>query len=312
MSRRLPPLNPLRMFMVAARTGNLTTAAQELHVTQSAVSRQIGVLESYLGVELFRRERHGVTLTRAGRAYADKVIPAFEALSDATEDLVKDTHQSALRVRTYTTFAAKWLIPRLGEFRERHPQIEVRISTAVPDVDFDRDPVDLAIQFGQGDWPRMQADLLFHDEIEPVCSPAYWAQYAPSRQYPESLLRHRLLVSHYRKTDWDDWLHATGLPSAAEGSTRMSFSTSVLTWQAAIDGLGMAIGQNALLSQEFERGALVRPFQRPILRAQGYYLVRPKLQRESRKVQAFRDWLLETCARTAPSTPSAVNPSSAE
>lgn len=295
MARRIPPLNPLRVFEVVARTENLTSAAQELHVTQSAVSRQIGVLETYLGIELFRRERHGVSLTRAGKAYATQIVPAFNSIADATENLVKGTGQNFLRVRTYTTFAAKWLIPRLSEFRDLHPHIDVRISTGVPEVDFDRDPVDLAIQFGRGDWQRVQSDLLFHDEIEPVCSPAYLAQWAPSRKHPESLLRHRLLVSHYRKSDWDDWLEATGLTDAATPASRMSFSTSVLTWQAAVDGLGLAIGQNALLTQEFSRGALVRPFQRPVVRDQAYYLVRPKLQRESRKVGLFRDWLLAAC-----------------
>lgn len=297
MARRIPPLNPLRVFEVVSRTENLTSAAHELHVTQSAVSRQIGVLESYLGVELFRRERHGVALTRAGQTYAEQVIPAFEIIAAATEALTKGHNQAALRVRTYTTFAAKWLIPRLGEFRQLHPNIEVRISNAVPDVDFDRDPVDVAIQFGDGSWPRVQADLLFYDEIEPVCSPQYLARYAPNPKYPESLLRQRLLESHYRRSDWSDWLDATDQTDLTRQAERMSFSSSVLTWQAAVDGLGIAMGQNALLSHEFNAGTLVRPFDRPVRRDKAHYLVRPKLQRESRKVSAFRDWLLSACAK---------------
>lgn len=296
MVRRIPPLNPLRVFEVVARTQNLTSASVELNVTQSAVSRQIAVLETYLGLALFRRERHGVALTRTGRSYAEQVIPAFERIAEATETIVKGASQGALRVRTYTTFAAKWLIPRLGEFRQLHPNIEVRITNAVPDVDFDRDPVDVAIQFGDGHWPRMQAELLFYDQIEPVCSPQYLARYAPNPKYPESLLRHRLLVSHYRRVDWHDWLEATKLSDAAKGAEEMSFSTSILTWQAAIDGLGMAIGQNALLTHEFEAGQLVRPFAQPVHRDKAYYLVRPKLQRESRKVSVFRDWLLAATA----------------
>lgn len=296
MARRIPPLNPLRVFEVVARTENLTTAARELHVTQSAVSRQIGLLESYLGVELFRRERHGVSLTRSGRAYADQVVPAFETIAQATDKLLKGSSQGALRLRTYTTFAAKWLIPHLGDFRARYPSIEVRISNGVPDVDFDRDPVDVAIQFGDGRWPRVQSDFLFDDEIEPVCSPQFLARYAPSRQHPSSLLRQRLLVSHYRRDDWDHWLSATGLAQEAAGAERMSFSSSVLTWQAAIDGLGVAIGQTALLAQEFQAGQLVRPFERSVRTGKGYYLVRPAVQRDTRKVTAFRDWLLGVVA----------------
>lgn len=300
MARRIPPLNPLRVFEVVARTENLTIAAHELHVTQSAVSRQIGVLETYLGVELFRRERHGVVLTRAGRSYAETVAPAFESIAQATEKLIKGTSQGALRVRTYTTFAAKWLIPRLGEFRQLHPYIEVRISNAVPDVDFDRDPVDVAIQFGDGTWPRVQTDLLFFDQIEPVCSPQYLEQHAPNPKYPESLLRQRLLISHYRSSDWEDWLNATDMTELTRNAEQMTFSSSVLTWQAALEGLGMAIGQNALLAHEFSAGQLVRPFDRPVQRDKAYYLVRPKLQRESRKVSVFRDWLLATSAGMAP------------
>jgi LysR family glycine cleavage system transcriptional activator len=292
MARRIPPLNPLRVFEVVARTENLTTAGEELHVTQSAVSRQIGVLESYLGVELFRRERYGVVLTRVGRSYAERVVPAFEEIAAATEQLMTGTSQGALRLRTYTTFAAKWLIPRLSGFRQLHPNIEVRISNAVPDVDFDRDPVDIAIQFGDGKWPRSQTDLLFHDEIEPVCSPQYLAENAITSKHPESLLRLRLLVSHYRRADWDDWLSAMNMAKYSEGAERMSFSSSVLTWQAAINGLGVAIGQNSLLTEEFKSGQLVRPFALPLRREKAYYLVRPEVQRESRKIGLFRDWLL--------------------
>jgi LysR family glycine cleavage system transcriptional activator len=296
MIRRIPPLNPLRVFEVVARTLNLTLAAAELNVTQSAVSRQIATLETYLGVELFRRERHGVNLTRAGRTYALQVLPAFEQIAAATEALVKGTGDRTLRVRTYTTFAAKWLIPRLAEFHRLHPGIEVKITNAVPDVDFDRDKADVAVQFGDGQWAQTQSLFLFGDEIEPVCSPAYLKKHAPNARFPESLLRHPLLVSHYRRTDWADWLAVSGLASAATEAVEMTFGTSVLTWQAAIDGLGMAIGQNRLLTAEFEKGLLVRPFARPVQRAQGYYLVWPKRARESHKVSVFRDWLLAACA----------------
>ncbi len=296
MSARLPPLNPLRVFDAVARTENLTAAARELHVTQSAVSRQISVLESYLGQALFRRERHGVMLTEAGRQYAQQVLPAFAAIAKATDALVRQASHGALRVRTYTTFAAKWLIPRLPDFQRQHPGMEVRISTAVPDVDFDRDAVDIAIQFGEGDYPQAVAELMFHDEIEPVCSPQFLARHAsPGRQLPVALLGQRLLVSHYRRTDWDDWLAATGHVDDASGAERMSFSSSVLTWQAAVDGLGLAIGQNALLQSEYDSGQLVRPFQQPCQRPRAYYLVRPKHQRESRKVMAFRDWIMAQC-----------------
>lgn len=295
MARRIPPLNPLRVFEVVARTLNLTAASRELHVTQSAVSRQVATLESYLGVELFRRERHGVVLTNAGQAYAEQVVPAFDAIASATEKLTQATGQGSLRVRTYTTFAAKWLIPRLPAFKAAHPGMAVRIVTAVPDVDFDRDGVDLAIQFGAGQWPRTEADLLFRDEIEPVCTPAYLKEHGGMRKR-EQLLAGPLLVSQFRRDDWDDWLAAQGLAERAAGSERMYFSSSVLTWQAALDGLGVAIGQRALLAQDLQSGQLVRPFARPLQRERGHYLVRPAVQRPSRKVTVFRDWILRAAA----------------
>ena len=297
MSRRIPPLNPLRVFEVVARRLNLTAAAQELHVTQSAVSRQIGVLETYLGVALFQRERHGVTLTRTGRAYAEQVVPAFAALAAATEKLLGGTTLGPLRVRTYTTFAAKWLIPRLPAFEKIHPHIEVRLTTSVPAVDFDRDPVDVAIQYGDGRWPRVHADLLFRDEIEPVCSPRYLAAHAPDPTHPQALLHGRLLLSHYRHSDWDDWLAANALADHGRDAERMSFASSVLTWQAAVDGLGLAVGQVPLLAAELAAGQLVRPFARPLRSDNAFYLLRPKVQRETLKVRAFRDWLLEVCAQ---------------
>jgi LysR family glycine cleavage system transcriptional activator len=304
--RRIPPLNPLRVFETVARTGNLTVSAHELHVTQSAVSRQIAVLESYLGVELLRRERHGVSLTRVGSAFADKIVPAFAAIAGATEDLLKDTSPGALRLRTYTTFAVQWLIPRLPDFHARHPGIEVRISTAVPDVDFDRDPVDMAIQFGDGHWPNVHADLLFPDLIEPVCSPQFLAQHAPDPSHPESLLRQCLLVAHYRRKDWDDWLAANGLQEMAADSARTSFNSSVLTLQAAQHGLGIAIGQPRLLAAEFEAGVLVRPFAssrwKPLRRERAYYLLCPQHQRETKKTRVFRDWLLH-CVEQLPPLP---------
>ena len=302
--RRIPPLNPLRVFATVARTANLTGAAQELHVTQSAVSRQIAALESYLGVELLRRERHGVSLTRAGHAYAQQVGPAFETIAAATEDLLKETRQNALRLRTYTTFAAKWLIPRLPEFHARHPDVEVRLTTAVPDVDFDRDPVDMAIQFGDGQWPNVHAEWLFDDVIEPVCSPAFVAAHAPDPGHPESLLRQTLLEAQYRRRDWDDWLAATGLKDMGEGSPRMSFASTVLALQAAVSGLGVFIGQPRLLQADFASGQLVRPFAgtpwQPLRREMAYYLLRPRAQRETRKTRAFRDWLLQAVREASP------------
>lgn len=297
MSRRTPPLNALRAFDIVARLQNLTAAAQVLHVSQSAVSRQIGALETYLGVELFKRERRGVALTRAGTEYARRIAPAFDEISLATEHLLENRVHVVLRVRTYTTFAGKWLIPRLRDFQAHYPDIEVVVSNAVEDVDFDRDEVDVAIQFGHGRWPRMHSDFLFADDIEPVCSPEYQARLTSKSGRVEDVLKGTLLISRYRKSDWRDWLAANALVENAVRSEQMQFSSSILTWQAAVDGLGIAIGQNALLQSELSKGTLVRPFGQTLRRPLSYFLVSPQTQRFCRRVSVFRDWLLETTRR---------------
>lgn len=293
---KIPPLNPLKVFEVVVRTRNLTHAAKELHISQSAVSKQLQVLQEYLGVELFRRERHGISLTQAGLRYGDVISPAFERIGKATAEIMRSGSDSTLRIQTYTTFAAKWLIPRLHDFHARHSDIAVVITNSVQDVDFDRDRVDLAIQMGNGAWQGMDTDFLFEDVIEPVCSPAFFRTNAPEAAYPQALLRTRLLVSHYRQKDWPTWARQCRYEDEIQGVESMRFSSSVLTWQAAADGLGIAIGQTALLVDDLASGKLVAPFGLAVRTGASYYLVRPQLQRQSRKVQAFRDWLAEQIA----------------
>lgn len=290
---KLPPLNPLKVFYVVARTKNLTKAAQELHISQSAVSKQLNVLESYLGIELFRRERHGIVLTQAGAHFSDEISPALDVISASTKEIMRSGADNKLRIQTYTSFAAKWLIPRLSSFNKRYPEISVVITNSVQDVDFDRDVADLAIQMGNGAWTGKEIDFLFEDVIEPVCSPAFFRKHAPEMAYPQALLRTRLLISHYRPRDWETWARLCRYEKEIEATESMRFSSSVLTWQAAIDGLGIAIGQTALLADDFQSDKLVTPFHLPIKTGASYYLVRPQLQRQSRKVTAFRDWMLE-------------------
>jgi len=297
---RIPPLNPLRFFEVVARTQNLTLAAQELCVTQSAVSRQIAVLEAYLGVELFRRGRHGVSLTPIGKAYAEQVIPSFHNISAATARLLASSHGGMLRVRTYTTFASQWLIPRLPDFRSLHPDIDVDIVTGMRDVDFERDAVDLAIQAGVGDWTSARHDMLFYDRIDPVCSPAYLNTHAQGGDDLPALLRGRLLYSRYSHShsDWEAWLDRNAMTTGTSASEWTGFSISMLAWQSAAAGLGVAMGQIAMLNEEFKLGNLLRPFNKPVRRDHAYYLLRPKQRTDLTKVKVFREWLLKCAAQT--------------
>jgi len=299
MSKKIPPMNPLRAFYVVARTKSLTKAANELHVGQSAISKQLDVLEKYLGVKLFRREQRGISLTAIGQELGERIIPAFEQISDATHSIIERGYDNKIRVHTYTTFAAKWLIPRLENFHKQYPECSVLITNSVKKIDFEKDRIDFSIQLGTGNQPDAEADLMFDDIIEPVCSKAFLQQHAPENKYPQALLRTRLLVSHYRpKGEWAMWARTHGYQDEIADTPRMDFSSSVLTWQAATDGLGVAIGQAALLTEDIQEGNLIFPFDQPVRTGLSFYLLRPKVRREARKATLFRDWMLEQAAAT--------------
>ncbi|WP_027014465.1 LysR substrate-binding domain-containing protein [Comamonas composti] len=303
MARRIPPLNPLHTFEVVARTGNLTAAAAQLHVTQSAVSRQITALEEYFGVELFVRERQGVSLTEVGQRYAAQIVPAFAAIATATEQLWHKPDEEVVRVGVYSTFSAKWLIPRLPQFLARHPGKDVRIHRLVPAVNFERDPVDMAIQLAGDEvlrQPGLHADALFAECLDPVCSPVLLERLRSAGRPATELLGQRLLVSKYHAHDWDDWLQSNDLQNQAEQAERMVFNASMLTWQAAVHGLGVAMGQWHFLQDELQTGALVRPFERPLYTARSYWLLRPRGQRSGLLARALRSWLLQEAGKMEP------------
>lgn len=282
----MPPLNPLRVFEVAARLLSFSRAAEELRVTQSAVSRQIATLEGYLGVQLFTRQRTHVELTKVGQAYRNQIAPAFKILESSTEALLRSRREQPFRLRVYTTFASLWLIPKLPLFNQKHPRIRVKISNLVNPVDFSREDVDLAIQFGKAHWPKMQSKLLLRDIIQPVCSPDYIAK--NKLKVEADLLRQPLLGAHYRRADWSDWLQEQGIDPPAVGGTE--FPSSMMTYQAAKEGLGVAIGQVALLQSEFRAGTLV-PLFKPVKRPFGYYAVWPKSTPLTKDGRTFLKWL---------------------
>ena len=297
MAKIIPPLNPLRVFEAVARLGSFTRGAEELHVSQSAVSRQISLLEDYLQVKLFNREQRGISLTEAGRAYQQEIGPAFARIAAATQDLLTRSRGGPVRVRAYTTFAAKWLMRRLPAFQDAHPEIDVRLSTDVSPADFSNDELDLAIQFGDGAWPDVHCDRLFDDCITPVCSPALRDRPGAPLRTVDDLKHHRLLHSRYRKDDWPYWLAAVDRPELAEHRDNMVFPSSILTYQAAVDGLGVAIGQVRLLDHELDSGTLVCPLPTVVRKGLAYYLLRPRRDSTPRKVTVFRDWLLEETRR---------------
>lgn len=297
MMSRLPSLNGLRAFEAAARHLSFTKAAEELNVTQTAISHQIKRLEQELGLRLFVRQNRTLSLTHEARAYLPGIRAAFQDLRLATERLKRKDNENVLTVSTLTSLAAKWLMPRLSKFQEQYPAIDVRVTTSTALVDFERDGVDAAIRYGLGQWPGLHTDWLMADEMFPVCNPALLRGQHPLRTV-EDLANHTLLhTSDAYEDDWRVWLTAAGKPVDLSRHPGLTFDLIFMTVQAAIDGLGVAMGRTAYVEADIAKGRLVVPFDLMIPSAAGFYLVCPEATANQPKIAAFRDWLLTSAGR---------------
>ena len=290
----LPSLNGLRAFEATARRGSIKAAAAELFVTPGAVSQQVKALEEALGVVLFHRRGGGLQLTAAGATLFPVLREAFEAIAGALQRLQGRERAGPLTVSVAPSFASKWLVPRLGRFRDQHPQIDVRISATLQLADFARDDVDVAIRLGSGRYPGLRSDLLFSDPVFPVCSPAL-ARGTPPLRRPEDLVRHTLLHDD-SYDDWQAWLQLQGVKGVAVRRGPV-FSDSAITLQAAIGGQGVALARGELVAQDLHDGRLVRLFGLSMPYRFAYYLVSPPGAAEWPKVAAFREWMIEEVAR---------------
>jgi len=288
-SRRLPPLNSLKAFETAARHLSFTKAAQELFVTQAAVSHQIKSLEEHLSIKLFRRKNRALFLTEEGQSYYLDIKDTFTALSDATEKLLSKTASGTLTVASQPTFAIQWLVPRLAQFSELHPDIDVRIKAVDLDEGFLNDDVDIAIYYGRGNWPSVRANKLRNEYMIPVCSPLLLAGDKPLNK-PSDLNHHTLLHDHSRK-DWKQWCRNAGADDVNVNQGPI-FSLSSLVLQAAIYGQGVALGYSVFSRPEIEAGRLVCPFEEVLLSKDAYYIVCEESQSELGKIKEFREWML--------------------
>jgi LysR family transcriptional regulator, glycine cleavage system transcriptional activator len=292
MTARLPSLNGLRAFEAAARHLSFTLAAAELNVTQTAISHQIRRLEEELGLRLFIRKNRALALTQQARDYLPGVRAAFNDLRLATDRLLRKDDDNVLTISTLASLAAKWLVPRLSIFQEANPRIDVRVTTSSGLVDFKSGDVDAAIRYGRGQWPGMRADWLTADELFPVCSPALLQGGKPLK-CPQDLAHHTLLhTSGGYDDDWRLWLTAAELPSDISKQPGLSFDMVLMTVQAAIDGLGVAMGRTSYVEGDIAKGRLVVPFKIALPADAGFYLVSPQARAESPKLSAFRQWLL--------------------
>ncbi len=294
--RRLPPLNALKAFEAAARHESFTRAAEELSVTQGAVSHQVKALELQLGVKLFNRERQRLVITEAGREYLTVLRDALDRIAVGTERLLQRQSSGVLTVSTSPDFAAKWLVNRLGRFAEDHPSIDLRVSATLHHVDFAREDVDLAVRHGDGNWPGLDVARLSAEHLFAVCSPKLLAGRTRLAK-PSDVLKFPLLHVDDRR-DWARWLEVAGVEGARLSHGPVLNRASMVI-DAAIDGQGIALARTTLAATDLINGRLVRPFAEELRLSKTYWIICPKATTTLPKIVIFRDWLLAEAAKDA-------------
>lgn len=296
-TRSLPALVSLRAFEAAARRLSFSQAAQELFVTQSAVSHHIQRLEKELGVALFERRTRAVALTTAGQAYFERVHAAFELLRQGTDEIrAPAAPRHALKVGLLASFATRWLAPRLPAFAMAHPEIDLQLQPDIALADVAGGEVDVAIRYGRGRWPGVRATLLMTERLSVVCTPALVA----GKKRPKvaaDLLRHPLLASHARQPfEWDAWARLHGLDLGLARTVRLHDYNIVI--EAALAGQGLAMGRHRLIASQLASGALVQALPGAVLEDPriGWWFVTPR-GALSEPVRALHDWLVQEAAQ---------------
>jgi LysR family transcriptional regulator, glycine cleavage system transcriptional activator len=292
MTRRLPPLNALIAFDAAARSENFTRAAEELSVSQAAVSQQVKALEATLGVKLFVRDGKRLVITGAGRDYLGVVRDALDRIAVGTDRLLHRGQSSVLRVSTSPDFGAKWLVHRLGRFSAAYPQIDLRVSSTPQQVDLVAELVDVAIRHGDGRWTGLEAVPLCPERLIPVCSPRL-ANEGKGIKAATDLLRFPLLRLE-GWSNWSKWFDAAGVATSAIRGPVLNQARLLI--DAAIDGQGVALARTTLVARDLLEGRLIQPIDVSLPLEKTFWLAYPKLAISEPKVVIFRDWVLAEAA----------------
>ena len=291
--RRLPPLNALRAFEAAARHMNFSRAADELSVTPGAVSQQIQNLEDYIGGPLFKRTPKGLLLTDAAQTALPALREAFDRLAEAASLLTAVEEGRRLTVSVAPSFAAKWLMPRLGRFEAAHPEIEVWVNTGLELVDFASGEIDLAIRYGSGRYPGLEVTRLLSETVSPVVSPALLAEH-PVTTLADlaklTLLHDGSPDADESCPDWAMWLAARGV-RGVDGARGPRFNQSSLVIEAAVNGRGIALAKQTLAQDDIDAGRLVQPFEDATAVDFAYFIVHPKAKARLKQVRAFTAWV---------------------
>lgn len=286
-------LNGLRAVECAARGGSLTSAAEELGVSPSAVSQHISRLEKQLGRTIFERTKAGLVPTAFGAQFAVRLSAGFQELSTAVA-MADDASSRTLVVSVAPAFASRFLVPRLSRFNTRFADLHLRIDASTRLVDLNRSDVDVAIRLGTGDWPGARAELLLALETFPVCSPSLAARL----KTPADIARHPVIADENTMIRWDDWFAAAGLAPAPPLASALSFTDPTLGIDAAMAGQGIALAWQLLAADALADGRLVAPFDITAASGLGHYLVTPARENPSRKVRDFSAWLRQEIAAT--------------
>lgn len=289
MRRKIPSINALIAFDAAARHQSFTRAADELALTESAVSRQIASLEASLGIKLFERLKKRVTLTEAGRAYGEQVKQSLERIErDTLGIMAHEGKGGIIELAVLPTFASQWLIPRLGNFTAQYPDVTVNMGARARIFLFSDTPFDAAIHFGEPTWPGTQADFLFPEEAVPVCKPGLFKKLRGIT--PRAMASCPLLHSTTRPEDWRNWFAAAGVQdiNAMKGHR---FELHSMLISAACAGLGLALVPRFLVTEQLKSGALIIPIERPLPTGKAYYLVCPDGRQSAKPLSFFREWL---------------------
>ncbi|QBL09997.1 transcriptional regulator GcvA [Rheinheimera sp. D18] len=289
MARRLPPLNALKAFETAARHLSFTKAAEEMYVTQAAISHQIKALEDHLGLKLFMRKNRSLLLTEEGQSYFLDIKEIFLQLHESTEKLLARGAKGSLTVSLQPSFAIQWLVPRLNLFSEQRPDIDVRIKAVDLDEGSLTDDVDVAIYYGRGTWRNLHADKLHTEYLLPVCSPLLLNSSKPLSE-PTDLQHHNLLHDGSRRA-WKAWFTTQNYKHFNVNQGPI-FSHSSMVLQAAIHGQGVALAHNVLARPDINSGRLIVPFNHVLISKDAYYLVCRESQTELGKITAFRQWMV--------------------
>jgi LysR family glycine cleavage system transcriptional activator len=292
--RRLPPLNALKAFETAARHLSFTKAAEELYVTQAAISHQIKALEDHLGLKLFLRKNRSLLLTEEGQSYFLDIKEIFLQLHEATEKLLARGAKGALTVSLPPSFAIQWLVPRLSLFADLNPDIDVRIKAVDSDEGSLTDDVDVAIYYGRGSWRNLHADKLHTEYLLPVCSPMLLNRAKPLSDIGD--LRFHTLLHDGSRDAWKAWFSSQGFKHFNVNQGPI-FSHSAMVLQAAIHGQGVALAHNVLARPDINSGRLIVPFNHVLISKDAYYLVCRDNQTDLGKIAAFRQWMIELVAR---------------